>query len=193
MVDDVNDHAVVATQLLEAAYRAREGDYEAAQAILVRTFTLLHGDPSTMPMRSQQSGVPPAVCGGLAAWQKRRVVAYINTHIAARIRIEDLARLLDLSESHFSRAFRRAFGISPHDYLARRRIELAQSLMLTTDERLCAIALHCGLCDQSHFTTLFRRIVGETPYAWRRSRQGEIEGLRNERLIAPIGLRSNVA
>jgi len=47
--------------------------------------------------------------------------------------------------------------------------------MLTTREPLSAIALSCGLRDQSHFTTVFRRIVGETPSAWRRTRWGEIE------------------
>jgi AraC-like DNA-binding protein len=52
---------------------------------------------------------------------------------------------------------------------------MAQGLMLTTAETLCAIALRCGLSDQSHFTRLFRRVVGETPYAWRRARRGEIE------------------
>jgi len=115
------------------------------------------------------------VRGGLAAWQKRRLTAYIDAHLGGRMRIEDLAGLLKLSASHFSRAFRSAFGTTAHEYLTRRRIEVAQSLMLTSREPLCAIALRCGLSDQSHFTRLFRRIVGETPYAWRRTRCGEIE------------------
>jgi AraC-like DNA-binding protein len=58
---------------------------------------------------------------------------------------------------------------------------MAQGLMLTTGETLCAIALRCGLSDQSHFTRLFRRIVGETPYAWRRARRGEFEERSTER------------
>jgi len=57
---------------------------------------------------------------------------------------------------------------------------VAQSLMLAGREPLCAIALRCGLSDQSHFTRVFRRIVGETPYAWRRTRWGEIEDRSTE-------------
>ena len=115
-------------------------------------------------------------------WQKRRLTVYIDTHLSGRIRVEELAELLNLSESHFSRAFRCTFGTSAHDYLTRRRIEAAQGLMLTSEETLCAIALRCGLSDQSHFTRLFRRIVGETPYAWRHPRRGEIEDQSTERL-----------
>jgi AraC-like DNA-binding protein len=126
------------------------------------------------------------VRGGLAAWQKRRVTAYIDAHLDGRIRIKDLAGLLKLSAGHFSRAFRSTFGTTAHEYLSRRRIEVAQSLMLTSREPLSAIALRCGLCDQSHFTRVFRRIVGETPHAWRRTRWGEIEDRSTERSRNPI-------
>jgi len=54
----------------------------------------------------------------------------------------------------------------------RRRIELAQGLMLTTRDPLSSIALRCGMCDQAHFTRSFHRIVGETPWSWRRARRG---------------------
>ena len=57
----------------------------------------------------------------------------------------------------------------------RRRIEVAQDLMLSTREPLGAIALSCGMSDQSHFSRWFRRIVGETPHQWRRMRRGALE------------------
>jgi AraC-like DNA-binding protein len=65
--------------------------------------------------------------------------------------------------------------VPAHIWIRRRRIEFAQSLMLTTDAPLSEIALSCGLGDQSNFTRLFRRIVGETPSSWRRTRCGAIE------------------
>jgi AraC-like DNA-binding protein len=61
------------------------------------------------------------------------------------------------------------------NYVLRRRIELAQGLMLTTSEPLSSIAVNCGMCDQSHFTRSFHRIVGETPYTWRRTRRGSLQ------------------
>ena len=168
--------SVVAARLVEAARFARDGNCEAAKAQIARAIALLRGEASPLP-RSQgpfDRSAREIFRGGLAAWQKRRLTAYMDAHLTEPIRIEDLAELLNLSESHFSRAFRCTFGTSAHDYLTRRRIEVAQSLMLTSREPLCAIALRCGLSDQSHFTRVFRRIVGETPYAWRRTRWGEL-------------------
>jgi AraC-like DNA-binding protein len=184
-----NDPTLVAAQLAEAAYRAREGDREATQALIARAIALLNGDPSAIP----KGGRPPErasrerVRGGLVAWQKRRLVAHIDAHIDRRIWIKELAQLMSLSEGYFGRAFRSAFGTSAHDYLTRRRIEMAQGLMLTTGESLSAIALRCGLSDQSHFTRMFRRIVGETPSAWRRTRQAEIEDRTTARLSDSAG------
>jgi AraC-like DNA-binding protein len=63
---------------------------------------------------------------------------------------------------------------------------VAQSLMLTSREPLCEIALRCGLYDQPHFTRVFRRIVGETPNAWRRTRWGEIEDRSTDPSRNPI-------
>jgi AraC-like DNA-binding protein len=175
-------YSQVAARLVEAACSARDGNREAVKAYIARAIALLRGEPSTIPanLRPLEGNTREVVRGGLVAWQKRRLTAYIDDHLAERIRVEDLAKLLDLSESHFGRAFRRTFGTSAHAYLTRRRIEVAQSLMLTTREPLSAIALHCGLSDQSHFTRVFRRIVGETPYAWRRTRRGEIEDRSTE-------------
>jgi AraC family transcriptional regulator len=175
--DGVGYFSEVAARLVEAACFARDGNREAVKANIARANALLRGEPSTIPAipRPLEGDTREVVRGGLLAWQKRRLTAYLDAHLAGRIRVEDLAKLLDLSESHFSRVFRRTFGTSAHQYLTRRRTEVAQSLMLATREPLSAIAMSCGLRDQSHFTTVFRRIVGETPSAWRRTRWGEIE------------------
>ena len=182
--EGIGNSSVAAARLVEAACFARDGDWEAAKAYIARAIALLRGEPSPIPMsvlRLSRSA-REIVRGGLAGWQKRRLTDYIDAHISGRIRVEELADLLSLSESHFSRAFRCTFGTSAHDYLTRRRIEMAQALMLNSGETLCTIALRCGLSDQSHFTRLFRRIVGETPYAWRHARRGEIEDASTERL-----------
>lgn len=116
---------------------------------------------------------PPAkeeVRGGLAPWQVRKVINYVETHLDRPIRNEDLAAIVRLNPSHFGRAFRNSFGEPPHEHVIRRRVERAQGLMLSTDASLSEIALDCGLADQSHLTRLFRRIVGESPRAWRRAR-----------------------
>jgi AraC-like DNA-binding protein len=79
-----------------------------------------------------------------------------------------LAAVLSLSVSHFSHAFKNTFGVTPLVYVARRRIESARQIMLTTDSSLTDIAHSHGFCDQSHFIRTFRRQIGVTPQAWRR-------------------------
>jgi AraC family transcriptional regulator len=168
--------SVIAAQLVEAACRARDGDREATRAHIAHAIALLRGIPSLDPSGTRQlSNVETRVVrGGLAAWQMRRVVAHVETNLSRRIPVQELAQLLGLSASHFCRAFKCTFGASPRDYVLRRRIEVAQGLMLTTSEPLSSIAVRCGMCDQSHFTRSFHRIVGGTPYTWRRTRRGSL-------------------
>jgi AraC family transcriptional regulator len=115
--------------------------------------------------------LPPPISGATRL-QARRVVSHVDTNLSRRIPVQELARLLGLSASHFCRAFKCTFGTSPRHYVLGRRIEVAQGLMLTTSEPLSSIAIRCGMCDQPHFTRSFHRIVGETPYSWRRTRRG---------------------
>jgi|ERR1700733_2338794 AraC family transcriptional regulator len=166
----------VAAQLIEAACRARDGDRDATTAHIAHAIALLRGIPSLGPngARLLSNVETHVVRGGLPAWQTRKVVTHVEANLSRRIPVQELARLLGLSASHFCRAFKCTFGASPRDYVLRRRIEVAQGLMLTTSEPISSIAVRCGMCDQPHFTRSFHRIVGETPYIWRRTRQGSL-------------------
>jgi AraC family transcriptional regulator len=106
--------------------------------------------------------------GRLIAWQVRKVRDYIDSHIAGPILVSDLCALVQLSEAHFSRSFKGAFGQSPHAFVFRRRLDFATQFMLQTDVPLCDIALRCGFADQAHFSKSFRRANGLNPSAWRR-------------------------
>jgi AraC family transcriptional regulator len=108
--------------------------------------------------------------GGLAPWQLRKIDQYLRENLAHPLRLRALAEQVNLSVSHFNRSFKVSRGVTPHVYIVKLRLELAQSLMLTTQDPLCGIALACGLADQAHLTRLFRRRFGETPAAWRRRR-----------------------
>ena len=119
---------------------------------------------------SQSGKRRPPIRGVLAPWQAKRLVAYFDAHLGGRISVADLARLMGLSNGHFSRAFRQTFGVSPRSFFRRRRIEFAQVMMLSTELRLSQIATSCGLFDQPHLSRTFRSIVEETPTAWRRAR-----------------------
>lgn len=78
----------------------------------------------------------------------------------------DLAALAagcHLSPDHFLREFRRVFGETPHQYLYRRRIERAATLLRTTDEPVTAIAQAVGYGSLGTFTRTFSRLMGRTP------------------------------
>jgi AraC-like DNA-binding protein len=105
---------------------------------------------------------------GLAPWQKRKVDRYLRDKLEHSIGLNELASEARLSVSHFFRAFKKSFVDTPNAYVLRLRLELAQKLMLTTDDPLSQIALSCGLADQAHLSKLFRRTIHDTPNAWRR-------------------------
>jgi|HubBroStandDraft_1064217.scaffolds.fasta_scaffold00121_24 AraC family transcriptional regulator len=109
--------------------------------------------------------------GRLLAWQARRVLAYIDAHIAETVLIADLCALVQRSEAHFSRSFKRTFGESPHAFLIRRRLQRAERYMLETEASLTDIALRCGFTDQAHLCKHFRHLTGSTPGSWRRARR----------------------
>jgi AraC-like DNA-binding protein len=110
----------------------------------------------------------PVSRGGLAAWQQKRVAAYVEEHVADDIPLATLAELARLSPYHFSRSFKHSFGMPPHRYHATRRIERAKQLLANRERSVTAIALEVGFSDTSTFTSAFHRLTGETPSYYRR-------------------------
>lgn len=106
---------------------------------------------------------------GLLPWQTRRVHEYVESGLHSRPSIRGAAEQAKLSPSYFSRRFRQSFGVTFSQFVARRRIERAQSMMVRSDSSLCQIALDCGFTDQAHFTRTFGGLTGLTPSQWRRS------------------------
>lgn len=113
--------------------------------------------------------------GGLAPCIVRRIRDYIDGHIGQRITVKVLAKLANLSVCYFVRAFKRSVGVTPHDYLIRRRVELTLGLLSGTDMALSEIALAAGFADQSHCARRFRQHVGMSPCDYRRSCRISVE------------------
>jgi AraC family transcriptional regulator len=85
---------------------------------------------------------------GLDGGRLRRVLAYVEEHLAEDITVTDLANVACLSIFHFTRAFAATMGVPPHRYVSQRR-----------------------LASQSSFTRAFRRAMGMTPAEYRRALQ----------------------
>ena len=106
--------------------------------------------------------------GGLAPWQERRSKEMLSANLSGDIPLAAIADACGLSASHFSRAFRKSTGSTPHAWLLQARVDRAKALLRERDQRLSEIALACGFVDQSHFTRVFVQRVGLTPGTWRK-------------------------
>jgi AraC-like DNA-binding protein len=109
--------------------------------------------------------------GGLARWQERRAKDMLLANLDGQIGLHDLAEACGLSRAHFARAFKKAVGMPPLQWLLIQRVERAKDLLLNSMLPIDQIAHHCGFADQSHLTRAFQKIVKATPGAWRRSRR----------------------
>lgn len=107
--------------------------------------------------------------GGLASWQRKRLAAYIEEHVADDIPLASLAELARLSPCHLSRSFKQSFGMPPHKYHASRRIERAKQLLANCELSVTEIALEVGFSETSTFTAAFHRLTGQTPSNYRRN------------------------
>jgi transcriptional regulator GlxA family with amidase domain len=105
----------------------------------------------------------------IAPWQVRRAQEILSANLDGSVPLKEVARECRLSVSHFSRAFRRALGVAPHQWLLMHRIEVAKEKLRDSRLSLLEVALACGFADQSHLTRVFTGMVGVSPGAWRRA------------------------
>ncbi len=110
--------------------------------------------------------------GGLAAHQRRRLVEFIDAHLAEPLSLGTLAQLCNLSEYHFARMFRSSFGMPPHQYVLARRLQRARELLQNTLLPLGEVALACGFASASHFAHRFGQTVKVTPGEYRQAVAG---------------------
>ncbi len=92
----------------------------------------------------------------------------MDRRYADALDIEALARAVYLSRAHFIRAFKEAFGETPHRYLQRRRIERAMLMLRAGDLAVTEICLEVGFNSLGTFSRTFHEIVGVSPSAYRR-------------------------
>jgi AraC-like DNA-binding protein len=163
---DADRSTALLSRLLADAFDALDRDRDIARASLSRAVALLEAERTEeLEPRIVDNPTP------LAPWQSKKAVAHIDANLASTIRIGDLADLVRLSNSYFSRAFKSTFGKAPQQFVLDRRVARAQHVMLTSEEALCDIALACGFADQAHLSRVFRRLVGASPNQWRRARR----------------------
>ena len=125
--------------------------YHLTQALLAMTWQVIHrGEPASS---SDFEDEPLA----------QRVIAYLDSHYTEEINLQELATAFKVSTFYLAHIFKDCFGYSPMQYILRRRIGEAQSLLISTDLSVTEIASRVGYDNPSHFNRQFSKYVGLPP------------------------------
>jgi AraC family transcriptional regulator len=116
------------------------------------------------PVAGQASEFPVAA---FSAHRVHRVMNAILQRPEAEHSLEALAAQAGVTPTHFCRIFKKANGISPHQYVMKAKLNRAVELLSQSDASLALIADSLGFTSQSHFTRAFRQFTGRTPSEFR--------------------------
>lgn len=114
--------------------------------------------------------------------------AYLHHHLAEPITLAGLARQFARSPTHFTRVFRRQFGVSPIYYLIQKRVAFASSLLRETNAPIKQVSASVGYDDPYYFSRLFKQHTGLSPSDYRARRGGARRDITARRRI-PAGGR----
>lgn len=98
------------------------------------------------------------------------VLTYIRENYREKIRICDLAGLINRNEQYFCRFFKKAIGSTPVAYVNEYRIKHARRLLEETDLSVMDVCLECGFGNLGNFLREFRRHTGTTPLQYRKKK-----------------------
>lgn len=100
---------------------------------------------------------------GLPTESLQRVTGFIEAHIGEHLDLTLLGRVAGFSPSHFGRLFKTSVGLTPHDYVMRRRVAKAEELLQHSGKKEVEIALLCGFSDDTLMARWFRRVLSCRP------------------------------
>ncbi|QBR03348.1 helix-turn-helix domain-containing protein [Paraburkholderia pallida] len=140
-----------------------------------------------MPSRNDHRKPPPVSSPAPRSAEALEDPALLRRLLRARDRmdaasheawpVKRLAEVSGVSEAHFARSFKRAFGVPPHRYLLTRRIEQATTLLRDTELGITDIAFATGWESLGTFGRIFRDITGMSPSAMRREARASMSEL----------------
>ncbi|QNO29701.1 helix-turn-helix transcriptional regulator [Sphingopyxis sp. OPL5] len=114
-----------------------------------------HGNPTEIPVSD------------FSAYRLHKIMNAVLANPAEEHSLEAMAAVAGVTPSHFCRLFKKATGISPHQYVMKARLDRAQEMLVQTDLSLAALSEATGFTSQSHFSRAFRAWFGMAPSDYR--------------------------
>lgn len=97
---------------------------------------------------------------------------YIKSNLTSKLTLKNIARNLHCSTVTLTEHFKAEFGITINEYITKKRMELAERLLLSTDKPLREIAAMTGFSDVEYFSRTFKKHHEISPASWRRANGG---------------------
>ena len=120
-----------------------------------------------LTMHSAAPTRPAPYKGGLSPHKLKQVTEFIHGNLSDGVSLPEIANSVQMGPCHFARAFKISTGLSPHQFVLRRRIEVALKKLKEPHVEFAALAYDLGFSSQAHFSTVFRKLVGVTPSSYR--------------------------
>ena len=103
-----------------------------------------------------------------------RTRIYLDRHYLEPLTLDGIAQAMGVSKYHLDRVFLKTMDCTPIQYIIRRRMARAQTLLASTRDTIQHIAAQCGYDNYNYFTVLFRKTTGKTPREYRNIMQGRV-------------------
>lgn len=100
---------------------------------------------------------------------------YLENHLHNKVKIEEIAKELNIHRSYLSQCFKRTYGMSPSDYLLRIRIREARRLLLETEISIENLSQELSFSSAGHFSRTFRSIMGLSPLQFRKDKKNHYQ------------------
>lgn len=154
--------------LLEVTAQFDREDVDVEAEVPARAAAVVCPAPETRASRSlpRDGRLPEPVLG--------RALRYMSDNLDSKLKWEEIASAVGMDAFRFGRAFKRAIGMTVHQYVIRCRVTRAMDLLAHAEleHSIADIALEVGCSCQSHLTTMFRKHTGTTPAAFRKAATG---------------------
>lgn len=97
----------------------------------------------------------------------QNIIDYINGHLKESFDLEELAGMINLSLSRFKHRFKEEVGIPPAEFIIRKKIELAEAMLIRKNYNIKDIAYDLGFSSPAHFSNVFKQYKGEAPLVFK--------------------------